>query len=171
MPVTISSFTVTATLEGRCIILLTPLNKCSEFPMCLQSDSVIPPCGVFNQQEKAEEALFSPDNIYFNILCVDSIWTQPLTLSLVPKPGSCPCAAVHPPGYMLTCELLPRLWGPATDPAHWLHRRKEHKTESCPSSLVTPGGVLYFEQQKPASDPNLKASAVVFWVITHKLYH
>lgn len=31
---------------------------------------------------QVKEALFSPDNIYFNILCVDSIWTQPLTFSL-----------------------------------------------------------------------------------------
>lgn len=46
-----------------------------------------------------KETLFPHDDPFFNILCVDPGWTQPPDPFLVPVPGSCPHAAVHPPGY------------------------------------------------------------------------
>lgn len=75
---------LTPALDGRCIILLTPLRIsapsiwCAHsvwFFVCLVKSSVSP-------AREVQEALVSPDNTYFNILCVDSMWTQPLTLPL-----------------------------------------------------------------------------------------
>ena len=79
-----------------------------------------------------------PDNICFNILWVDSIWTQPLTLPLSPSLGPVLRAAVRPPGYKLTCDLCPRLWGPrlATPPAH-THFTGEKRTQDAKLPLIT----------------------------------
>lgn len=157
LPVILSSFTLTAALYGRCIILLTPVNlEMFVFARACPEESLATrPAG-----NEVVEALLSPDNIYFNILCMDSVWTQPLTLLPCPRACCRPSSWVH-----ADLWTLPHLWGPATDPSHRLHRTKEHKMESCPSLLVTPGGVLYCE--KLTSD-NEKVSAVVF--LTYGLY-
>lgn len=76
IPVIIPSFAVTATLDGGCIILLTPLNYSFRAGDVFTVSSVYeesdPACFV-GSLDKAEEARLSLDNIYFNILCVDSV--------------------------------------------------------------------------------------------------
>lgn len=71
--------------------------------MCLQCLILCLPCEVFSGSPagKVQEAFLSPDNTYFNILCVDSIWTQPLTLLLSLSLG---------PALMLPSVLLGTCW-------------------------------------------------------------
>lgn len=67
---------------------------------------------------KKRRKLCSPLTISIS---TSSVWIpselNPLTFPLVPEHGPCPRAAVHPPGYTLTCELCLASEGPATDPA------------------------------------------------------
>lgn len=79
-PAVVSLCSITATLHG--IILLTPPNYSCR---CVYSLS---PClvEVFSSAGKRRgRSVLSPDSIRPNVPCVDSIWTRPLTLPLVPE--------------------------------------------------------------------------------------
>lgn len=110
------------------------------------------------QWEKCRK-LCSPPTIPIS---TSSAW---IPSELNPWPFPCPWAWVLPfccrPSSWVHADLwtLPRLWGTATDPVHRLHRRQEHKMESCPSSQVPPEGVAYCEKLTPASDCYSKVTA------------
>lgn len=122
--------------------------------------------GMGKQEEK--EALFSPDNIYFNILCMDSIWTQPLTfsLSLSLSPAlalpSTPLGTWWPVNFASPQRLCCRPRTPTS---------QEERTQDGKLPLIACHalrGVLYCEKLTLASGPNFNMSAFEFWVINYK---
>lgn len=112
-----------------------------ELEMCLQSVPQRLPCGVSSSRNTGGSSVLPWQYLFQHPLC--GFHVNP-----TPDPSPCPWAWLLPshcrPPSWVHADLwtLPHLWGPATDPVHWLQGRKEHKTESCPSSLVTPGGCI-----------------------------
>lgn len=98
------------------------------------------------QQEKCRK-LWYPLTIPIS---TSSAW---IPCELNPWPFPCPWAWVLPSRCRSSSWVHAELWtllrlrGPVTNPAHRLHRRQEHKTESCFSSQVTPRGVAYCEKR------------------------
>lgn len=125
--------------------LLPPLNRTWK---CDYGAGVFSGCGGALLSRKYVAA---PPNLLPRPAVTVSISTSPawipsepdlVTRPLVPEPDSCPRAAVHPPGYTLTCELSLRLRGLG----YRLQRGEEHKAESFPfnTSRSPPEGMNGF---------------------------
>lgn len=154
---------VPATLDGKlhCLINTSELDE-----VCLQS--LIPFARLVKssapQQEKWRKLWILPLTISVS---TSSVWIpselNPWPLPLVPEPGSCPRAAVHPPGYTLTCELCLASEAPATDPVHRLHRRKETQDGKLPLIASHARGCIVL---KKSWHPSIFKS-----ITTQNLYH